>query len=736
MRGWGAVLCAIWCIASFVIVGVRSQDARAFDTDIQNLLPQSAIEPVIRAAIADAGSNASRRVAILVSGADNAKVEAAANDLERSLTEAAHFTADRAQGQTLGAWLYANRNALMCETDPARFDANAVVGRSNALLYAPIAPVSGELLQHDPFLLTLQLAQCLAPPTGGHIGNSVLVSGSLEGSAFRLDVQNNVTAAYDAWRTRHPDVHGARAGAVFYAADGAQAANAEITFIAGASTIAILVLLLICFRRWQAVVGTLVVTAVGGSGSLAAAMLIFPHVHVLVFVFGSALIGVTSDYALHYLATGPQSGWAPMEERLKRVGRPLAVCALATSLGFASLAVFGVSLFDQVAVFSVAGIITAWWFTVTLLPLMDRKARDAEKLGRWWDKLEAPFTAFKWTKLHTAGSVVLVLGLCVLAIVRFGVLDDVRQFQPRSPELQREEAQVREALGFGAAPTFLLSYGANAEQARQREEAAMAHWPAPVAHDALAATRFDPSAVRRAQNEAIIRRDLYDSRLAARVTELGLTDVNPFAAPATPPDRPAIISSLEGAAGGIHYLVAPLGSTAAGQATARGQGSMIVDPAVRYTRAFSSFRVLAAWAVAGAFAAVAVIVLLLYRTWRSLVVLIAPGLGVLLAVALPLAMGVPVSFFSVAALFVVIGAGIDHSVFLFEAQETDGQSKELVVFLAALTTILSMGLLGFSSTYPVRSFGLAVSAGVTAAYLFSFYPIRIRGRKTRANHQN
>lgn len=736
MRGWGAVLCAIWCVATFVIVGVRSQDPRAFDTDIQNLLPQSAIEPVIRAAIADAGGNASRRVAVLVSGEDSVKVDAAANDLERSLTDAAHFTADRAQGQAVGRWIYANRNALMCEADPTRFDANAVVGRSNALLYAPIAPVSGEMLQHDPFLLTLQLAQCLAPPTGGRVGNSVLVSGSLEGSAFRLDVQNDVTAAYDGWRARHPDVRGARAGAVFYAAASVRAASDEITLIAGASTVAVLVLLLICFRRWQAVVGTLVVTAVGGSGSLAAAMLIFPHVHVLVFVFGSALIGVTSDYALHYLATGPQSGWAPVEERLKRVGRPLAVCALATSLGFASLAVFGVSMFDQVAVFSVAGIITAWWFTVTLLPLMDRRARNAEKLGRWWDELEAPFTAFKWGRLHTLGSAVLVLGVCVLAVVRFGVLDDVRQFQPRSLELQREEAQVRAALGFGASPTFLLSYGATSEQARQREEAAMARWPAAAAHDALAATRFDPSSARRAQNESVLRRDLYDAHLAARVAELGLTDVDPFAAPPTPPDRPAIVAALEGAAGGIHYLVAPLGNTAAAQAQASGEGSMIVDPAARYTRAFASFRVLAAWAVAGAFAAVAVIVLLLYRTWRSLVVLLAPALGVLLGVAVPLAMGVPVSFFSIAALFVVIGAGIDHSVFLFEAQETDGQSKELVVFLAALTTILSMGLLGFSNTYPVRSFGLVVSAGVTAAYLFSFYPIRFRGREARANDQN
>jgi predicted exporter len=54
-----------------------------------------------------------------------------------------------------------------------------------------------------------------------------------------------------------------------------------------------------------------------------------------------------------------------------------------------------------------------------------------------------------------------------------------------------------------------------------------------------------------------------------------------------------------------------------------------------------------------------------------------------------------------------------------------------VVFLAALTTVLSMGLMSLSNTFPVRSFGLAVAAGVTAAYLVSFLPARLARRVQR-----
>ncbi len=730
MRGWGAALCALWCLVAVAVIGVRTQSAGAFDTDIQNLLPQNAFEPVLRAAIADSGATAAKRVVVLVSGEDFARVDAAAADLEQALAGAG-FVSDRAEGEAMGRWLFANRNALICDTNPAAFDANAVLRRSQALLYAPLAPISGEMLARDPFLLTLQLSQCLAPPSAGQAGDAIVISGALQQSAFRLDVQDEVVAAFEAWQARWPDVHAARAGAVFFAEDGARQARSEIALIGGVSMIAIIALLFVCFRRPQAIAGTLAVTFAGAVGSLAAAMLVFPSVHVLVFVFGSALIGVTSDYALHYLATGPQTGWAPPAERVKRVSRPLAVCALATSLGFASLGLFGVAIFNQVAVFSVAGILTAWWFTVTILPLMDQRAREPAKLSAWWNKLEAPFLAFRWTKWHAGLAGALVLLTIGVGVARFSVLDDVRRFQPRSEALAAEEEEVRAQLGFSSSPTFLLSYGADADEARQREEAALAAWPADSAQDVLALSRFDPSATRRAENEALLQRDLFGPHLAARRAELGL---DPAPAEETSAPLPAMIADLEGEAGGAHYLVAPLGQNAAQATLPTTDGAQIVDPAARYSQAFERFRTLAAGAVAAAFGVCALIVLALYRRWRALSVLAAPAVGVVMAVAVPAALGVPISFFSVAALFVVIGAGIDHSVFSFEAAETDGQAKELVVFLAALTTILSMGLLGFSGTYPVASFGIAVAAGVTAAYLFSFVPARLPGSKARADH--
>lgn len=731
MKRWGAILVAIWLAFACAVIGVRVSGGRAFDTDIQSLLPADALEPVIRTAMRDAGDAAARRVAILVSANDPMRAQDAAADLEQRFIAAGIFQPDRADGAEMGRWLFANRNELLCEFDPAQFDGDAAARRALAMIYAPTAPVGGAMLSRDPFLRTLTLSQCLAPPVGGEIGDAILVSGRLTESAFRLDVQDKVDGALADWRARWTGVRIARAGAVFHAAAGSRQAQNEVSFIGGASLIAIILLMLYCFRRPEALAGAMAVTAASAVGSLGAALLIFPTVHVLVFVFGSALIGITSDYAVHYLGTGPQSKWEPVANRVKHVARPLVVCALATSIGFASLALFNVPMFSQVAVFSVAGVLTALAFTLTLLPLMDARARDPEKLAAWWAKVEAPLAKLRWTRTRLAAAVGALLLIVIAGALHFRTLDDVRQFQPRSPALAAEEEEVRAVTGYGASPKFLLSYGATGDDARTREEAALAALPPEVARDVLAVSRFDPSLARRAANRAALEQRLYGPHLAAHAAQLGLESPDRVAAEIV--SLPRAIAALTGATGSVSYLVAPLGP-AAENVGALLPGATIVDPAARYSRAFEAYRGYATWAFLAAFAACAAVIVAIYRTPRALSILAGPAIGALVAVALPSAVGVPVSFFTVIALFVVIGTGIDHSVFQWEAAETGGAPMELAVFIAALTTVLSMGLLGFSGTYPVRAFGLTVAAGVTAGYVFSFIPARVAGRAKRGNN--
>lgn len=737
---WGYLVA---CVLAAAFIAFRLLGGGALDTDIQSLLPAKALKPPIREAMVQAGAAASSRVAMLVSAPTPEKAEAAAADLAKRLKDSGVFVDAAVDGEQTARWMFANRNQLRCEPTPADFDAEGVVQASLVQLYSPVAPVSGEMLQRDPFLLTLRLTGCLLPTTGFGTASedgSVLITGRLTGSAFKLDTQASFTEVVEAWRKTHRSegVTIARAGAAFHAEDGARHARKDISTVGVASSLGIVLLLLIVFRRFRALPVTLLVVGAGYLGSIAAVFAVFPTVHMLTFVFGSAFVGVTADYAIYYLSTGPMTRWAERAERLKMIYRPVTVCMITSAMGFACLALFGVPIFSQMAVFAVGGLLSAWACAFLIVPLFDRAVPEAkaERFAGIWAGLEAARGKLSWNAWSlTAFLAVFTVG-AAWAITHFSTLDDVRKFQPRSPVLVAEEEAVRKASGIGFSPNFLLSWGPNADAAKTQEAKVLAALPTEARAGILSPGRFDPPAAERAATEAAVRDSLITPRLPERAALLGIpvSEFKPFDAPRDV-KLPAWIASLGGQSEHLNYLIAPVPETAAPAVIAATKGlsnAAYVDPAGAYSEAFGSYRRMAGLAVLAAFAVIGLVLLAIYRRFSSLSILIAPAMGVAGGVIAASALGTPMSFFSLMGAFVVVGTGADYSILRYEA--AIGKRSPLAglpILITALTAILSMGLLSLSSTYPVRAFGIAVAAGLAISYGLSFIAAYFGGRHVR-----
>lgn len=723
------------CILAAVFIAARLLGGGALDTDIQSLLPAQALKPPVREAMVQAGAAASSRVAMLVSAPTPEKAQAAAADLSRRLKDSGVFIDSAIDGEQTGRWLFAGRNQLRCEPTPEQFDAavaEGVVQSSLVQLYSPVAPISGDMLQRDPFLLTLRLTGCLLPTTGFGAPSedgSVLVSGRLTGSAFRLDTQGRFTEVVEAWRQTHESegVTIARAGAAFHAEDGARHARKDISTVGVASTLGIVLLLLVVFRRFRALPLTILVVGAGYLGSLAAVLAVFPTVHMLTFVFGSAFVGVTADYAIYYLATGPMTGWQSKAERHRLVFRPVTVCMVTSAMGFGCLGLFGVPIFSQMAVFAVGGLLSAWACAFLVVPLFDPAVspQRAERFAAVWAKLEALRARLTLNAWGVSAFLILFAIGGVWTITHTATLDDVRRFQARSPTLVAEEEAVRKASGVGFSPNFLLSWGQGADAAKASEASVMAALPPEARAGILAPGRFDPSLAERKATQERVRTQLIDAHLPARAALLGIpqAELKPFEVPPNA-KLPDWIAGLGGQAGQLNYLIAPVPEAAAPAVIAVTKGradAAYVDPANAYSDAFGAYRRLAGWAVVAAFGAIGVILVAVYRRLSSLSVLIAPALGVAGGIIAASLLGTPLSFFSMMGAFVVVGTGADYSILRYEA--AIGKRSPLAglpILITALTAILSMGLLSLSSTYPVRAFGIAVAAGLAISYGFSF----------------
>ena len=146
------------------------------------------------------------------------------------------------------------------------------------------------------------------------------------------------------------------------------------------------------------------------------------------------------------------------------------------------------------------------------------------------------------------------------------------------------------------------------------------------------------------------------------------------------------------------------------------EGVTLVDKALSVSALLGRYRRLANAALALAILLVWLMLWRRYRFRRSLAILAPPLLGMLAALAVLALAGSPFTLFNTIALVLVLGFGVDYTVFLAEAEEP---ATLLGVGLASFATLLSYGLLAFSSTPALRGFGLTLGIGVLVSTLLS-----------------
>lgn len=92
--------------------------------------------------------------------------------------------------------------------------------------------------------------------------------------------------------------------------------------------------------------------------------------------------------------------------------------------------------------------------------------------------------------------------------------------------------------------------------------------------------------------------------------------------------------------------------------------------------------------------------------------------------------GHSVNLFSLLALVLVLGIGINYTLFFSNPRGTPLTSL-LAITLAMMTTLLTLGMLIFSSTQAISSFGIVLVCGIFTAWLLSPLAMPTKKREKR-----
>ncbi len=595
---------------------------------------------------------------------------------------------------------------------------------------------------------------------------SILIVAELVGDALGTNVQGQVIQLMSGVYSSLPEgVTLSRSGMIFHAAETAAKAKQDIMLVAIGSTVGIIVLFLFAFVSPMPLLVSLSSIFFGCVAGAIITHSLFGELHVFTLVFGASLIGVAVDYSLHFFASlyyldaeaspdadgtcsdeGSQSTESTQSTKRSAYDTiagifPEIAAGLLTSLvGFGCLLQSTLPGLDQIALFSMVGLASSWLFVVVVYPLICRKPNSPSLAKRFQSLsvLAAAPTIF-WQRLGLKRVKVIYPLLFVFAIATLWLniqwSNDIRSLNVSSPELLQEEARIRQKLQRQGANQFFI-VAADSQEALLREEEVfsealtlLTNTPALQAYDAVSS--YLPSQQRQHDNYRLIEQTFFsDSRvLETFMRELGFsaeatadyvlafeqnenTGLTPeqWLTSASPELAMLWLGDLDGRYASIIALQG-VSEVAALKALAdQFENILFVDKVADISLSLSSQRDQAGYLLGLAYIGIACLLLLRFRRVKALLLIVVPLLASLLTVAVLSLLKIEIGLFHLFGLFLVLGLGMDYGIFLTGPSSEKGRVL-VAVFLSAITSCLSFGLLSLSSIPMINAFGGTILLG-------------------------
>ena len=755
-----AIAYTLLVLVSAAYCVLRFASGTPVESDLLALLPATEKHPLAERAVAVVARQGGERAVFLLSAPRFSEAAAAARRLgaqlgaqPRAFREVRlEFAAD--PGALIETYRPHRGQLLLPE------DARAITIEPRATLeerlaerlHAPMSFGPRTAIADDPFGF-LQRYLARLPLTSGKLSlregmltreadgqSHVLLFAEPAGSPYETGVQDAVDSAVmhakAMLESEFPRVTLAYTGPVFFGAAARRQAEQEMNRIGGIGLAAVLLLLAGVFRSWRHLwVGLLPIVA-GLTVASAFCLAFYGRLHVLTLGCGASLIGVAVDYVFHYFALQLDQGKSWNADLAWRELWPTLRLGVLTTLGgYALLWLMPFPGLRQMALFSLLGITAAavavWAWLPRLLP--QPLLRDTSALMVWPARVLATsqrvLSGRRVLLLAAAGGMLATPGWMALS-----AKDDIRLLVAPPAALVEVEAQLRRLAGWGGGSQFFLVEGQDEAQLAERERALQASLqrlqesggvtgftsiadfvPAPA--EQLAAREALARVWQSGEIEGVLRRagfgeDIIERERVQFAHSTPLTRAEWLDSPIASQHR--ALALAPGAS-----LVLPQGQTSAAvlrEASAGLAGVSLIDKPGSVSELFRDYRRFATWALLAAFP-LAVLLLSQRYGWRGAAIVSAPAAAAMLfSLSLLGWGGEALTLFHLLGLFLVFGIGMDYSIFLFE----DGGRRPAVflgVVLAAATTLLSFGLLAWSSMPALRGFGLTLFLGVGISVL-------------------
>ncbi|HAT1681609.1 TPA: MMPL family transporter [Klebsiella oxytoca] len=662
--------------------------------------------------------------------------------------------------QAWGAFFWQHRNGLIDAQTRSRLQHGGDVQAQWILsqLYSAFSGVSGQELQNDPLMLTrgsqLAMAQngqrlrlmdgwLVAQDRQGN--NWYLLHGELAGSSFDMQQTHQLVTTLGALerelKARYPQAQLLSRGTVFYSDYASQQAKQDVSTLGVATVLGVLLLIVAVFRSLRPLLLCLLSIGTGALAGTVVTLLIFGELYLMTLVMSMSIIGISADYTLYYLTERMVHGaeTSPWQSLLK-VRNALLLALLTTVAAWLIMMFAPFPGIRQMAVFATAGLSAScltviFWHPWLCRGLPVRPVPAMELMLRW-------LAAWRRNKKIAVGLPVALALFSLAGLATLCVDDDISQLQALPQHILAQEKTITALTGQSVDQKWFVVYGDSAQQTLERLEAFIPALEQAKKEDLFTGYRTIPlnSLARQQQDLALLKNAA--PAVTHALNDAGLTTVKPnlnpmpvtvnawLASPVSEGWRLLWLSLTDGESGVLVPVEGVKQSAALNALSKNYHGVAWVDRKSTFDSLFALYRNVLTGLL---FVALAVIACgaIARLGWRRGVVSLVPSvlsLGCGLAV-LALS-GHEVNLFSLLALVLVLGIGINYTLFFSNPRGTPLTSL-LAITLAMMTTLLTLGMLVFSATQAISSFGIVLVSGIFTAFLLSPLAMPTKKEKKR-----
>lgn len=598
---------------------------------------------------------------------------------------------------------------------------------------------------------------------------SAIVLGAIDKAATNIQLQQellgNIESAINDIKQQNAGIQIERSGLIFHAAENANQTKADLTFIAALSSLGILALFLFCFRSVTPIALSVIVLALGASSGFVVTHYIFGSVHLLTIVFGTTLIGVSIDYAIHYFCAQDSTSNNSKPLRFKTLNKilpSLALSLLTSIIGYTSLSLANLPLLNQMACYSIVGLVITWLSVCSLFPLLTQLKIEIAKSkllfalanspkNFWRLSLSANNQTYNGTKKST-----IAISICILMLIVSATFN-VTHLQPNqnldiffksNPSLITQQIAIQNKMELFESNRFFLIEADSEEALLQKEEQLAKDLNHLIDRENLskyqATSKLVPSLHKQQQNYSLLEKtfDQYRNELTEHLLTLGYRqeDISDYFAdfelakpqrltPQTLDENtslPLWLGLRDQQYLSVIAIQNPRDQQVFFDLANAHTGVSYVDQTLALRNSLSTQFVFACKLLLLAYLFISLLIALRYRRLAAMTIVLAPLLASSCAISLLLLIGIEISLFHIFACYLVLGLGMDYSVFSYD---NPMPHNEVAITVSVASSCLSFGLLSAVSSPMLTAFGSMVLIGTLLSWFFSGVISQIRPNK-------